>query len=118
MSAVAEPLSRAAVNAKSIALISTAAVAFGVFLSGFVIREPAPYELYMAGLIAVWALFGLRISRSIVPLLVLLVAFNIGGMISTALTPSARRYGSFLAARWNVPTCSSVSGLNVPTWIS
>ncbi len=36
----------------------------------------------MAGLIAVWALFGLRISRSIAPLLVLLVLFNIGGMIS------------------------------------
>jgi hypothetical protein len=57
-------------------------VSLGVFLSGFVINEPAPYELYMAGLIAVWALFGLRISRSIAPLLVLLVLFNIGGMIS------------------------------------
>ena len=36
----------------------------------------------MAALIAVWALFGLRISRAITPLLVLLVLFNIGGMIS------------------------------------
>ena len=54
----------------------------GVLLSGFVVREPAPYELYMAGLIAVWALFGLRISRTVAPLLVLLVVFNIGGMIS------------------------------------
>ena len=36
----------------------------------------------MAGLIAVWALFGLRISRAAMPLLVLLVTFNIGGMIS------------------------------------
>ena len=35
----------------------------------------------MAGLIAVWALFGLRISRAVAPLLVLLVTFNIGGMI-------------------------------------
>ena len=82
MSALAADLPRSAVNAKSIALISTGAVSLGVFLSGFVIREPAPYELYMAGLIAVWALFGLRISRSIVPLVVLLVLFNIGGMIS------------------------------------
>jgi O-antigen ligase len=82
LSAVAEPLSRAEINAKSIALISTVAVAFGVFLSGFVIEEPAPYELYMAGLIGVWALFGLRISRFILPLLILLVTFNIGGMLS------------------------------------
>lgn len=82
MSAVAGQLPRAAVNDKAIAIIVSGAVALGVFLSGFVIREPAPYELYMAGLIAVWALFGLRISKSITPLLVLLVSFNIGGMIS------------------------------------
>lgn len=82
MSAVVAELPREAVNAKSIALIRAGAVSLGVFLSGFVIREPAPYELYMAGLLAIWALFGLRISRSIVPLVVLLVFFNIGGMIS------------------------------------
>ena len=82
MSAITHELPPAAVNAKLVALISSGAVALGVFLSGFVIEEPAPYELYMAGLIAVWALFGLRISRAITPLLVLLVLFNIGGMIS------------------------------------
>ncbi len=82
MSAIAHELPRAAVNAKLIALISSAAVGLGVLLSGFVINEPAPYELYMAGLIAIWALFGLRLSRSVTPLLVLLVIFNIGGMIS------------------------------------
>ncbi|MBA3447475.1 MAG: hypothetical protein H0T56_07675 [Pseudaminobacter sp.] len=82
MSAVAHELAPAAVNAKLVALISASAVALGVLLSGFVIREPAPYELYMAGLIAVWALFGLRISRMAAPLLVLLVVFNIGGMIA------------------------------------
>jgi O-antigen ligase len=72
----------AAVNAKLIALIASGAVFLGIFLSGFVIDEPAPYDLYMAGLIVVWALFGLRISRAAVPLLVLLVTMNIGGMIS------------------------------------
>ncbi|SFU14171.1 O-antigen ligase family protein [Mesorhizobium sp. YR577] len=82
MSAITHELPRAAVNAKLIALISSGAVGLGVLLSGFVINEPAPYELYMAGLIAIWALFGLRLSRSVVPLLVLLVTFNIGGMIS------------------------------------
>ncbi|WP_378942965.1 O-antigen ligase family protein [Mesorhizobium sp. ANAO-SY3R2] len=82
MSAITHELPQGAINAKLIGLISTGAIALGVLLSGFVIREPAPYELYMAGLIAVWSLFGLRISPAIAPLLVLLVAFNIGGMIS------------------------------------
>ncbi|MDF3155748.1 O-antigen ligase family protein [Mesorhizobium sp. XAP10] len=82
MSAIAHDLPRAAVNAKLIALISSGAVFLGILLSGFVISEPAPYELYMAGLIAIWALFGLRISRAATQLLVLLVTMNIGGMIS------------------------------------
>lgn len=82
MSAISYDLPRAAINAKLIGLMSTGAIALGVLLSGFVIREPAPYELYMAGLIAVWSLFGLRISRAITPLLVLIVTFNIGGMIA------------------------------------
>lgn len=82
MSAIPHELQAAAVNAKLVQLISSAAVVLGVFLSGFVIREPAPYEIYMAALIAAWALFGLRISRPVTPLLVLLVLFNIGGMIS------------------------------------
>ena len=73
MSTLAGTLPRQAVNDKAIAIIAAAAVSLGVFLSGFVIREPAPYELYMAGLIAVWALFGLRISSGVAPLLVLLV---------------------------------------------
>jgi O-antigen ligase len=82
LTAITHELPREAINAKLVALISAGAISLGVLLSGFVIREPAPYELYMAGLIAVWALFGLRISRSVAPLLVLLVTFNIGGMIA------------------------------------
>jgi O-antigen ligase len=82
LSAISHELPQAAVNAKLIALISSAAVFVGIFLSGFVISEPAPYELYMAGLIAIWALFGLRVSRAAMPLLVLLVTMNIGGMMA------------------------------------
>jgi len=63
--AAVNTLPPSAVNAKLIALISSGAVFLGVFLSGFVIDEPAPYDLYMAVLIPVWALFGLRISRGI-----------------------------------------------------
>ncbi|MDP9840223.1 O-antigen ligase [Neorhizobium huautlense] len=63
-------------------ICGSAMVAFGVFLSGFVISEPAPYELVMAAQIAIWFLLGLKISRANAPLLILLLLFNIGGMFS------------------------------------
>ena len=83
MSAVASSgLPKSLVHAKAVSLVASAAVTLGVFLLGFVIDEPAPYELYMVGLIAVWGLFGLRFSRHAAILLALLVAFNIGGFIA------------------------------------
>jgi len=82
LSIAAHELPPAAINAKLIAMISSGVIFIGIFLSGFVIHEPAPYDLYMAGLIAVWALFGLRISKPALPLLILLVTMNIGGMIA------------------------------------
>ncbi|NKC22304.1 hypothetical protein HED50_08060 [Ochrobactrum oryzae] len=53
-------------------LIANAAIGFGVFLLGFVMSEPAPYELYMVGLIALALLFGLRLTRTSLVLLALL----------------------------------------------
>ncbi|TCD14624.1 hypothetical protein E0D97_10050 [Oricola cellulosilytica] len=66
------------------AVLGTATIWVGAFLSGFVINEPAPYELFMTGLIVIWLLAGLAIPRSAVFLLALLVAFNIGGVIATS----------------------------------
>ena len=43
MTAAALSLPRQAINAKLVSLLASAAIALGVFLSGFVIREPAPY---------------------------------------------------------------------------
>eukprot|EP00913_Durusdinium_trenchii_P021313 g20026.t1 len=63
-------------------LLGSALIAFGVFLSGFVISEPAPYELIMVIQITIWFLLGLRISRTVCLLLVLLLVFNIGGLFS------------------------------------
>lgn len=63
-------------------LIGSFFIAFGVFLSGFVISEPAPYELMMVGQVALWFLLGLRLSRTVVILLSLLLAFNVGGYLS------------------------------------
>ncbi|MCF1466937.1 O-antigen ligase family protein [Agrobacterium vitis] len=66
----------------AITLTGSALVGFGVFLLGFVFMEPAPYELFMAAQIPLWFLLGLKISRSVAPLLALMLTFNIGGMIS------------------------------------
>jgi len=66
----------------AVAILGSAMVTVGVFLSGFVIAEPAPYEVFMAALIGLWALFGLKISRYTAPLLALLILFNTGGILS------------------------------------
>lgn len=81
------PAAVAAPGLATIRLIGSALIFVGVFLSGFVINEPAPYELFLAGLVGLWALFGLKISRVVAPLLVLLLLFNIGGLF--ALTQMA-----------------------------
>lgn len=66
----------------ALGLIGSALVAFGVFLSGFVISEPAPYELFMVVQVALWFLLGLKISRTTAPLLAALMVFNVGGFLS------------------------------------
>ncbi len=63
-------------------VIGKTSLAIGAFLTGFVINEPAPYELFMAVLVPIWFLFGLRISANSAFLLVLLVLFNVGGLLS------------------------------------
>jgi O-antigen ligase len=82
LSAAANTLPRAAIDARIVTLVSSIAIGFGVGLAGFVQNEPAPYELYMVALVGIWALFGLTISRATVPLLVLWTVYLIGGMIS------------------------------------
>ena len=83
MSAVTNPFPPG-FNAQRAALnkVTSFAVAFGVFLSGFVISEPAPYELMMVVLIATFFLGGLRISRSVAILLSFMLFFNVNGYLS------------------------------------
>ena len=61
-------------------LFGTWLFVFGVFLSGFVISEPAPYELFMAVQIGLWFVLGLKISRTVAPLLVAMLTFNMSGL--------------------------------------
>jgi hypothetical protein len=62
--------------------IADAAVAAIVFLGGFVIFEPAPYELLLIPTIIVWAVFGLRFNLYTLPLTVLLFCYLAGGWLS------------------------------------
>lgn len=83
MSAVSDPVAhQAAVNVKLTGLIASGSVALAILLSGFVLHEPAPYDIYMVALVGIWALFGLKLSRAAAPMTGLLVLFNIGGLIA------------------------------------
>ena len=64
-------------------MLSIAGVSTGVFLSGFVINEPSPYELYMTGLVGVAFLGGLRLSSITTIPLAIFIVILIGGLLST-----------------------------------
>ena len=59
------------------------AIWFASFLGGFVIFEPAPYELFLAMLLGIWLLSGMRFPRAVVPLIVMFSLFETGGVISS-----------------------------------
>jgi O-antigen ligase len=82
LSATGTTLDRAEIDRALIWMAARGAVFLGVFLTGFVLIEPSPHEVVLAGLIGIWALTGMRISRTTAPLLILLVLFVCGGMLS------------------------------------
>ena len=53
-----------------------------VFLGGFVLFEPAPYELFLALLIPLWMLIGFSVPRAVGPLIVLMLLFIAGGILA------------------------------------
>ena len=63
-----------------------AILAVCVFLGGFVIFEPAPYELALAPVLCVWFLFGLTLRTELAPLIVLLILMQVGGLIAATQT--------------------------------
>ncbi len=63
-------------------MLGNAAIAVLVFLSGFVMIEPAPSDLLLCLVALVWALSGLTFTRPMLPLIVLLVAYCAGGLLS------------------------------------
>ncbi len=58
-------------------------VGLAVFSGGFVLFEPAPYELILAAILGVGILCGLRIPRGVLPLLTLTAVYSFGGVIAS-----------------------------------
>lgn len=75
----------AAPIARPLVQVGHAVVWFTVFLSFFVLREPAPYELLGVAIIGTSFLFGMTIPRGVLPLLGLLILYVIGGFIGATL---------------------------------
>jgi O-antigen ligase len=96
----AMPAGPAAPGFATVRLLGSMMIGLAVFLGGFVIFEPAPYELFLAGLFAIWLIGGMRLSREIAPLLVLFTLFNFGGVLSTFMIDDLRRGFMYVAVSY------------------
>ena len=72
-------------------------LAIVVFLCGFVIVEPAPYDLALVAVIVIWSIVGLRLNRHILPLIVLLTLYAVGGLLSLTQVTSFGEPALYLA---------------------
>ena len=54
-----------------------------IFTGGFVTFEPAPYEILLAAFLSISFAFGLRIPAAILPILIPVFTFTLGGIISS-----------------------------------
>jgi hypothetical protein len=70
--------------------LGNGALWLAALLSGFVIEEPAPYELYMVLLTVVWLACGLKLRREFGPLIICLMLYVAGGVASI---PMAQEMG-------------------------
>ncbi len=73
------------------------AIGLVVFLGGFVIEEPAPYELLLMPVILVWIVFGLKLNRHFLPMIVLLLLYIAGGLMAITQLPSINKGAIYMA---------------------
>jgi hypothetical protein len=78
-------------------MIGNATIAVLVFLSGFVMIEPAPSDLLLCAVVVVWAFCGLRLTRPMAPLIVLLAAYVAGGLLSFTQLASFEKPITYMA---------------------
>ncbi len=78
----AAALTRPAPQGMPARMLGNAVIAVLVFLSGFVMIEPAPSDLLLCLVAVIWAASGLTFTRPMLPLIALLVAYCAGGLLS------------------------------------
>ena len=91
---------RAGFDPHIVRLLANGTIAFAVFLGGFVIFEPAPYELMLSALLAIWFICGMRIPVEVIPLLFLFTLFNFGGIISSFMIEDYARGLIYMAVSY------------------
>ncbi|MBO6755993.1 MAG: O-antigen ligase family protein [Roseibium sp.] len=89
-------------SARPAFLVSTASVGnvalwVAVFLSGFVIKEPAPYELYMVVLSVVWMACGLKLRKEFGPLIICMMVYTAGGIAAIPLASEMAEGAIYIA---------------------
>ncbi len=72
------------------------AIGFIVFLGGFVIIEPAPYELLLVPMALLWGFFGLRLNRHMMPMTILMVLYLVGGILCLTQTSDVPKGISYM----------------------
>ncbi|MTI46178.1 O-antigen ligase domain-containing protein [Roseibium hamelinense] len=65
--------------------LGNAVLWLAAFSSGFVIREPAPYELFMVGVLFIWLLCGLKLRPEFGPLIICMMLYSAGGIAAVPL---------------------------------
>jgi hypothetical protein len=78
-------------------MVGNAVIGILVFLSGFVLFEPAPSDLLLCAVVAFWAFAGLKLSRPMLPMIVLMLVYMAGGLLSLTQLDSFGRASVYMA---------------------
>lgn len=77
--------------------VGNAAIALLVFLSGFVMVEPAPSDLLLCLVVAIWAFCGLTLTRAMLPMILMLACYLAGGLLSFTQLSSFQKPTTYMA---------------------
>ncbi|WP_051231032.1 O-antigen ligase family protein [Kaistia adipata] len=78
-------------------MIGNAVIGVLVFLSGFVLFEPAPSDLLLCVVVAFWSFAGLSLSRPMLPMIVLMLLYMVGGLLSFSQLDAFTRPAIYMA---------------------
>jgi hypothetical protein len=78
-------------------MVGNAAIAILVFLSGFVLFEPSPSDVLLCAVVAFWSFAGLPLSRPMLPMIVLMLLYMVGGLLSFSQIDAFTRPAVYMA---------------------